>query len=443
MSHSPPDHRPLARRVLAAYGLPGLPMAALGLPLFIYLPTFYAADLGLNLTAVGAVLLLARLWDGVTDPAIGVLSDRTASRWGRRRPWMIAGLPVTLLAMWMLFVPPQGAGIAHLLGWSMLLYLGWTMISLPHSAWGAELSPDYHERSRITASRELFVVLGTLIAAGLPALVEGGNAAVLKVLALTLLIALPLTILLACAAVGEPPRPAPRTSNWRLAIRVLAANRPFRRLIAAYLLNGIANGLPATLVLLFAAQVLQLGELSGLFLTVYFGCGILSIPVWIAASRKLEKHRAWCMAMLLNCLFFAPVPFLGAGDMAGFLAICVLTGLCLGADLALPPSMQADVVDIDTAESGAHRAGLYFALWGVATKLALALAVGIAFPILDLFGFQAASGSVNDPAALTALAALYAIAPILFKLAAIALMWGYPIGAAEHAAVKRRIETVP
>ena len=105
--------------------------------------------------------------------------------------------------------------------------------------------------------------------------------------------------------------------------------------------------------------------------------------------------------------------------------------------------MQADVVDIDTAESGAHRAGLYFALWGVATKLALALAVGIAFPILDLFGFQAASGSMNDPAALTALAALYAIAPILFKLAAIALMWGYPIGAAEHAAVKRRIETVP
>lgn len=425
--------------MLAAYGLPGLPMAALGLPLFIYLPTFYAADLGLSLTAVGAVLLLARLWDGVTDPAIGVLSDRTQSRWGRRRPWMIAGLPVTLLAMWMLFVPPQGAGIAHLLAWSMLLYLGWTMISLPHSAWGAELSPDYHERSRITASRELFVVLGTLIAAGLPALVEGGNAAVLKALALALLVALPLTILLACAAVGEPPRPVLRISNWRLATRVLVANRPFRRLIAAYLLNGIANGLPATLVLLFATQVLQLGQLSGLFLTVYFGCGILSIPVWIAASRKLEKHRAWCTAMLLNCLFFAPVPLLGAGDMAGFLAICVLTGLCLGADLALPPSMQADVVDIDTAQSGAHRAGLYFALWGVATKLALALAVGIAFPILDLFGFQAASGNANDPAALTALAALYAIAPILFKLAAIALMWGYPVGAAEHAALKRRI----
>src|SRR5690554_6115724 len=219
-------HSPLARRVLAAYGLPGLPMAALGLPLFIYLPTFYAADLGLNLTAVGAVLLLARLWDGVTDPAVGVLSDRTRSRWGRRRPWMVAGLPVTLLAMCMLFVPPQGAGIAHLLGWSMLLYLGWTMISLPHSAWGAELSPDYHERSRITASRELFVVLGTLIAAGLPSLVEGGNAEVLKVLAIILLIALPLTILLASVVVSEPPRPALRTSNWRLAIRVLLANRP-------------------------------------------------------------------------------------------------------------------------------------------------------------------------------------------------------------------------
>ncbi|MBU0726871.1 MAG: MFS transporter [Alphaproteobacteria bacterium] len=426
--------------ILAAYGIPGLPMAALGLPLFIYLPTFYATDLGLSLTAVGAILLLARLWDGVTDPIIGVLSDRTHTRWGRRRPWIIGATPLVLVSLWMLFVPPAGAGTMHLLVWSMALYLGWTMLALPHAAWGAELSGEYHERSRITASREIFVVLGTLVAAGLPVVVTGGTGPVLKVLAISLLVALPLAVLIACVFVGEPGAGRQRITRWQEGMAVLVANRPFRRLIAAYLLNGIANGLPATLVLLFAAQVLQLAEMSGIFLVVYFGCGILFIPLWLALSRRLDKHRSWCVAMLLNCAFFAPVPLLGAGDFAGFMAICVLTGLCLGADLALPPSMQADVVDVDTAETGEGRAGLYFALWGMATKLALALAVGIAFPLLDLAGFDAnAAPGASTGAGVWMLVALYSLAPIAFKLAAIALMWNFPISAAAHSALKNRL----
>lgn len=424
---------------LLAYGIPGLPLAVLGLPLFIYLPTFYASDLGLSLTAVGAVLLIARLWDGLTDPIVGLLSDHTRTRWGRRRPWIVGATPLVLVSLWMLFVPPEGAGILHLLVWSMLLYLGWTMLSLPHAAWGAELSDDYHERSRITASREIFVVLGTLIAAGLPVLVSG-TAEVLRVLAIGLLVALPLAIGISCGLLGEPKPTERRITKWREGMALLLANHPFRRLIAAYLLNGVANGLPATLVLLFAAQVLQLEQFSGIFLVVYFGCGILSIPLWLAASKRLDKHRAWCVAMLLNCAFFAPVPLLGAGDFAGFMAICVATGLCLGADLSLPPSMQADVVDVDTLESGERRAGLYFALWGLATKLALALAVGIAFPILDLAGFdaQAAPGG-NAGAGLWTLVGLYSMAPIAFKLAAIALIWNFPLTASAHAAIKARL----
>ena len=129
--------------------------------------------------------------------------------------------------------------------------------------------------------------------------------------------------------------------------------------------------------------------------------------------------------MLWNCVVFAGVPLLGAGDTLLFLAISLLTGLCLGADLALPPAMQADVVDLDTARTRRQRAGLFFAIWGMATKLALAAAVGLAFPLLDLAGFSADGG--NDGAALFALAALYALAPVGFKLAAILLMRRYPI----------------
>jgi Na+/melibiose symporter-like transporter len=156
--------------VLAAYALPAFPAATLGLPLLIYLPTFYAGATGLGLAAIGGVLLVARLWDVAVDPAIGWLSDRTRTRWGRRRPWMAAALPVVLAASYMLFDPPPDAGAAYLLVWTMLAYLGWSMLQIPHQAWGAELSRDYGERNRIAAWRESLTVAGVAVAAALPAI---------------------------------------------------------------------------------------------------------------------------------------------------------------------------------------------------------------------------------------------------------------------------------
>lgn len=433
--------------VLAAYGLPGLPAAALGVPLYVFLPTFYAEEVGLPLTAVGAALLLARLWDVVTDPVVGALSDRSHGRFGRRRPWLLASLPLLVVSVWMLFRPLDGAGIGYLTLWSFALYLGWTMLALPHGAWGAELSGDYHERARISAAREVAVVLGTLVAAGLPAVIglaggDGRPGAVLALLAPALAIALPLAVLVAVVRVPDQAPPVAAPLPWRRAAALLAGNRPFRRLIVAYLVNGVANGLPATLFLLFVAQVLAAPAMQGPLLFAYFLCGILGVPGWLALARRIGKHRAWCWAMLGNCAVFAWVPLLGAGDVGPFLAVCVLSGLCLGADLVLPAAIQADVVDVDTAAGGGHRTGLYFAFWGMATKLALALAVGAAFPLLDLAGFRAGAGD-NAPPALLTLALLYAAAPVAFKAVAVALMWRFPLDAAAQAELRRRIDTLP
>jgi glycoside/pentoside/hexuronide:cation symporter, GPH family len=424
-------HR-LSNRVLLAYGLPGLPLAVLGLPLFIYLPTFYAESVGIDLATVGLILLLARLWDVVTDPIVGSLSDRTSGRHGRRRPWVIASIPVLCVSIYFLFVPPDDASIGHLLCWSMLLYLGWTMMQLPHAAWGAELSDDYHQRSKVTGVREALVVAGTLMAAATPGLlaVEAGQEAdlaeVLRALAIGLVIALPAASLIAVTMAPDPawrPNP-PRPWHDRFAegYRALAGNRAFLRLILAYLLNGIANGLPATLFLLFVGHVLVIPDKAGMLLFIYFACAIAGIPFWVWMSARLDKHRAWIIAMAGNCMIFSWAPFLGAGDFTPFLVICVLSGFCLGADLALPPSMQADVVDLDRMNGDQRRAGLYFAFWGMATKLALALAVGISFPLLDMAGFDAGAGAVNDEDGLFVLAVLYGALPVTFKLAAMALM---------------------
>ncbi|MDX1442143.1 MAG: MFS transporter [Gammaproteobacteria bacterium] len=425
---------------LLAYGLLGVPLAVLGLPLYVYLPTFFAEDIGIAIGTVGTVLLVARLVDMFTDPLIGTASDYLPTRWGRRYPWLLAGAPMLMAGSWYLFVPPTDAGAGYLLLWSLVTYLGWTLVILPYTALGAEISDDYHVRSRITVSREGFVILGTLLAVGIPGVLEyqgvpRGEA--LRVLAWFLLVVIPLAVIALLAAIREP-RQRTETVNLKDGWKILKKNRSFTRLLVAYLLNGLANGLPASLFLLFVNHVLDKQEWTGIYLGVYFLAGVVSLPLWLNLAGRFGKHRVWIASMLWASLVFVWVPFLGAGDIWWFMAICVLSGVSLGVDQALPASIQADVVDEDTAEGGGGRAGLYFGLWSMATKLSLALAVGIAFPLLELAGFDPQSGAAEN-GGLMALALMYGGLPVLFKLASTWLVWDFPLDEARQQALRDRI----
>ncbi len=421
------------RLTLAAYAAPSLPLAALTLPVYIFLPPFYAETLGLGLGPVALVLLLSRLFDVVTDPLIGIAGDATRGRHGRRRPWVLAGMPLVVLAVWQLLVPGDGAGLGHLLGWSLALYLGWTMMTLPLNAWGAELSDDYHERARITIWREGAVVAGSLAALGAIAASGVEREGALRAIALLVVVLLPVTTAAAGFLVPDRAHAATRAVAWRDGMAAIAGNRPFRRLVLAYLLNGIANGLPATLFVLFVTHVLGREDLVGPLLFLYFLCGLVAVPLWLGLARRHGKHRIWSLAMVWACAWFAWVPLLGPGDVWMFAVISVATGLSLGADLALPAAMQADVVDEDTLRTGSQRTGIYFALWSMTTKAALALAL-VAYPILDVAGLSEGrdgSGFV--------LALLYGLAPCVFKALAITLMWNHPVTAEAQAETLRRI----
>ncbi|MGI8738354.1 MAG: MFS transporter [Gammaproteobacteria bacterium] len=424
------------RNSYLAYGLPGLPLAALGMPLYVYLPTFYAETLGLGAAAVGVSLFAARLLDVFTDPVVGWASDRFRLPFGNRKGLILLGAPLLLIGVEQLFRPETPVGPVYLFIWMSLAYLGWTLIAVLYQAWGAELSTDYHRRSKITASREGCVLLGTVLAVALPTAITGADnqQASLDLMATLLWFAIPISLLVALVVVPEPERLRPPVA-WRAGLRLIARNRPLKLLMAAYLVNGIANGLPATLFLLFVAHVLEARAASGALLGIYFVAGIAALPLWIWLARRLSKHRAWSLSMLLVCAVFMWVPFLGAGDVIAFGVICLLSGLSLGADLALPASIQADVVDVDTAEGGGGRAGLFFALWNMATKLALALAVGIAFPLLDLAGFT--PGGDNPPATLWMLTLLYGGLPVLFKLAAVLMVWRFPLDEARQTLLRQ------
>jgi GPH family glycoside/pentoside/hexuronide:cation symporter len=414
-------------------------MAILGLPLFVFLPTFYAEHTGIGLAMVGFILLGSRLFDVVTDPLVGYASDRIRGRF-RRRSLMLVGAPILLLSVEMLFRPGEAVGPVYLFSFSALVYLGWTLFALPYFAWGAELSSDYHERSRISAWREGFVVAGTVIAASLPAVLnlENDAGASLGVLATLFWWLLPLAMLFLLLFVPERPGQLVPAA-WRHGWTLLRDNRPFRRLVLAWICNGTANAIPATLFLLFITHVLKAPEHAGPLLLVYFGVGIAALPAWLLLARRLGKHRVWTLSMILASSFFVWVPLLGPGDVFWFYLITVLTGLSLGVDLALPAAMQADVIDKDTADGGGERAGLFFGLWGMATKLALALAVGISFPLLGLIGFSTDGG--NSPDALLVLALIYAALPVAFKLLAMALVWRFPIDERAQRELRARIAT--
>jgi Na+/melibiose symporter-like transporter len=430
-------------RLLLLYALPAIPLAALTLPLYIIIPTYYTETIGLSLGAVGTALLAVRIFDAVNDPLIGWFADRWRPAMGRRRAVFALSLPVCGLAALMLFWPPAGVGALHLAFWGMVLSLGFTGAMLSYTAWGAELAGDYAERARIAGFRESLTLAGTLVAIVLPFAIGFGSADGLGGLAvLGIAVAAGLALLggLAIRIVPEPVDHTVSAGSLRSGLARMAANQPFRRLIVAYFLNGLANGIPATLFLYFVATRIGTPDMRGPLLFLYFLAGIGGVPLALLAARRTSKHRAWCVAMIVNCVVFSLVPLLGTGDVAAFAAICVATGLLLGFDLSLPPAIQADVIDVDTATSGEQRSGAYFAAWSLSTKLSLAAGVGIVFPLLGLAGFDAAAGAANDEAAIGALVALYVWPPVALKIAAIALMWHFPLDRTHQASLRRTIE---
>jgi Na+/melibiose symporter-like transporter len=426
---------------ILVYGLPAIPISVLTLPFFIYVPTFYTQTLGLDLALIGIVLSAIRLFDAVNDPVIGWLSDRIRPAFGRRRSWFLAGVPLTMFGTWMIFVPGNSPSIIYLAVWGLALSIGWSMVQLPYAAWGAELSGDYQMRSRLSGAREGLVVLGTVIAISLPILVSASrevDANGLFALAVFVCVGLPVVAALTVWAIPEPKEHSRQAVGFTDGMRFLRKNAVFKRLLLAFFVNGLANGLPATLFLLFVGNVLNMPSAQGPLLITYFLCGIAGVPIWLKISERLGKHRTWCIAMLLVLPVFLLVLLLGDGDVWWFALICVLTGLTLGADLTLPASIQADVIDVDTAETGEQRSGLYFAFWGLATKASLALGVGLAFPILSWSGFD--PQAENGATALLTLSLLYGGLPVALKVLAIALMWNFPLDEEHQIELRARIE---
>jgi len=416
---------------LAAYALPGIPGAALGLPLVVYLPTFYASSVGLDLAAVGVIFMLARFWDVFTDPTLGVLSDKIQSRWGRRRHWLVASVPFLMLSAWMIFVPPEGAGQLYLGFWLFVLYIGFTLLTLSHMAWGAELSDDYHDRSKIMGIREAAIVFSMAVVLALPALIDalgwGTFTDGIASMGWFIIIMAPITVGAAVYFVPENPSISVPSITWRDMIHTLRTNKPLRQILAIDLLQSFAPGITGSLYIYFVSQYMQLPKFGTLLLLVYFFAGLFAMPMWIALTRRFGKHKTLAFALFYGALALPLILFMPKG-VVWVMGLCnALYGIAYGAMAFLQRAIMADVVDIERAEGRQPRTGVYFALLTLTGKIALALAAGITFIVLDLAGFEQAIDATNDPQALQTLALLYTLLPAACMTVAGFIVWRFPI----------------
>lgn len=405
------------------YGLLGLPLAFVALPLYVVLPNYYAREFGVPLATLGWLLLGARLFDAVTDPLLGRWSDRLFAR-SAGAVLGLGGAAALLLAAGFagLFFPPTREG-SGLLAWAtamlLLTYAAYSALSVSHQSWGALLGGDEAQRGRVVAWREGLGLVGVVLASILPAT-----------------LGLPTTTAVFFALLGagwwawrHAPRPGSPAAapNQELGARAMFqpfAQSAFRRLLAVFMLNGIASAIPATLVLFFVQDRLQVAErMQPAFLGVYFVSAAASIPLWLRLVPRLGLARTWLGGMLLAMAVFIWAMQLGAGQANAFLWVCALSGAALGTDLALPAALLAGLIAESRRTgraSGDAAAGVTFGWWNFATKLNLALAAGLALPLLGMFGYSPGS---RDPMALQALSVAYCLLPCALKAGAAACLY--------------------
>jgi len=430
-------------RELLAYGAPALPLQMILLVTVIYLPSFYAIQRGLSMSAVGTMFFAARLWDTITDTFIGGLSDSTSSRWGHRKPWIALGTPFLLVSAYFLFTPVSGSSSLYLGSWLFLFYLAWTSVQIPYLAWGAELSSQYIERSRIAAFRETFGTIGVMLATALPLLLlrkaDRELSGVLRVAFFGVLAMLPIAAVIAVTvARGETVRATEVRFSWRVMVDAIRGNPLFVRFLGAQLLFSTGwNIFLASIVIIVEYEF----NLKGAYLSLVLIMNVaatLCMPLAIWAGRKIDKHTALALALVGFVLFYLLLSRMAPDHYILTAVTFACLGICWAPVLINMHSMIPDLVDVGDFKGQAGQAGVYMAIYYVIVKMSMALGVGVGLPLLEAAGLHIKDASTPEGQRAITWVSLYL--PALLCLPAIAMFWSYPLTRRRHNALRRWLD---
>lgn len=433
---------------LILFGFPALPHSFIALPLNIVIPTFYATHTSVTLIQIGLVTSFSRIFDAVLDPTVGFLSDRLNTPIGRRKPWLLAASVVCSIALFFLFQPPANATIVYYGGWSFLLYFGFSLFEIPRSAWSAEISRDYNERSRINGSVAQFNVVGSLIFWLVPIVlvkVTGTTqitGASLSAIAWLYVLLMPAGLV--AAAILVPAGQPIITKTLRIVdiLKSVVSNKPLLYYVLVMSLWGVGQGVSLSTTLMFLNDRMKLGAAFPFLMIAFFAATLAAIPLWMRLVPRFGRHRIWALGLILTvltrplALLLAPGPY----EVWFMLALTALGAVLSAPANFAPTTMLSDVIDYDLWKSRTNKAGNFFALNSLLLKATMAVGAGGAFVLLDAFHYKV--GETNVGPADVGLLVCYLVVPGVLQGAAGVLGWFFPLDAGRHATVRRRLESL-
>lgn len=453
-----------------AYALPNFGMAIMVGPVLGIIQGVYARDFGIAITAMAGVIFLGRIFDAVSDPAIGIASDKLRKRFWGRRSWLVAGAFISLMALYNLFIPPSdGMTVSHIRIWFILGFLGWTVCEVPYLAWGTEISTDYDQRTKLFSYKTAIGYLGALTFVALPILISKYNIHVLgqspddqtgdftpftlKVAFGMLAIMMPLSVLIALKVCPDGTHvKKTEKHSFKEIVKVLISNKAMLIFTGAFIMLGFSAGMQIATAYMHASIYLQLGDDMSPIYIYGMVFNIMGVPIWNWLAKKVGKHVAFMIGAGLMGLIFLNFGFMnpaGEGEAlyAGktfvfwqYLFTFIALNLCQAVYYALPPSIIGDIAEYSMLKTRQDQSGTYYSIYTLLYKTTIAVGNGVALYLISAyFGFDA-EATTQTPEAAWSLKLFMGFIPAALAAIAVTLLFWYPLTRKKYAEVKKKIE---
>lgn len=432
--------------IKVAYSAPIFPVSMLHVPALSMLPALYAKHSGIDLALIGTILVMTRLLDAFTDPVIGFLSDGTESRLGARKPWIILGVVMSCIGVYFWFRPGADTGWVYFLVWSMVVYVGWTLVEIPHTAWLSELTYDYNERSTLSSYRSVATYLGYGVFLSLPMWpIFSTTEMTPEVTALAswfIIILLPILAAFAIFYVPEGRRVKQSKPEILETLKATLTNIPLGLYIGSALTTNLASGMVAGLYFFYLDNYLNILDKIGHIGLIVSVVSMVASAVSAPMISRIGKHRAMAAAAAINILVLTGMAFLRPGDFAfpGMLVLFSLSALLNAVSFVAAYSLLADIIDYETLKSGRNRAGNFYAFQALIMKSGVAIGGGLGFLIIAIFGFDPKGD--NDQLAMIGFFVSFIGVPIMLYAAAAIFAWMAPINRRRHDIIERRLNSL-
>ena len=437
--------KPLSLAAILAFAGTSLPVAGLSIAISVQLPRFFASHLGVSLAVIAAAFGTVRAIDIWLDPMLGLAMDRTRTRFGRYRVWMIAGAPILMFALYKLFNAPDGADQLYLISWLLVMYLGLSILTLSHSAWAAILATSYEQRSRIFGILAAVGVSGAMVVLAIPivmAQMKHTDAEGVQAMGWFIIGLIPFAVLMVVARTPERITKDQDGGHFQLKDYGKLFTRPnVLRILAADLCVTLGPGWMAAVYLFFFKDSRGFTTTAAnLLLMVYILTGFVGAPATAWLANKISKHRALMVTTTLYSIGLTSLMILPKGN---FLLAVIPMGI-LGAFAAgfgvMIRAITADIGDEIRLEGGKEQIGLLYALTNATTKVAGAFSIFLTFNVLAAVGYNAKEGAVNTAAQIHGLELAYLIGPVIFVMLGGACFLGYKLDAQTHGDIRRQLE---